>query len=49
MAKDRLSMKEDNDFRREMSMPQWNFQRSVSSMRILTSSASIKAYGRKRC
>jgi AraC-like DNA-binding protein len=36
MARDRLSIKKDNGFRREMSMPQWNFERSVSSMRILT-------------
>ncbi len=36
MARDRLSMKKDNGVRGEMSLPQWSFERSVSSMRILT-------------
>ena len=36
MARDRNSMKEDNGACREMSMPQWNFERAISSMRILT-------------
>jgi AraC-like DNA-binding protein len=36
MAGDKISMKGDNDARREMSMPQWTFERTVISMRILT-------------
>jgi AraC-like DNA-binding protein len=36
MAGDKKSMKEDNGARREMSMPQWNFERTATSMRILT-------------
>jgi AraC-like DNA-binding protein len=36
MARDKISVKGDTFARSEMSMPQWNFERGVISMRILT-------------
>jgi hypothetical protein len=35
MARDKISVKGDNGARPEISMPQWNFERIVTSMRIL--------------